>query len=93
MPLKRGSSDKTISGNIHTLRHEGYPQKQAIAIAYRKAGRSRSNPLDSEDYLRIAVGIGLVVGLGVMLWNKSQDDAIAAAGTASAAPPQSQPGT
>ena len=41
MPLKRGSSQKSISKNISTLRHEGYPQKQAIAIAYSKAGRSR----------------------------------------------------
>lgn len=48
MPLKRGSSNKTISANIRTLRHEGYPQKQAIAIAYRKAGRSRKNALPSD---------------------------------------------
>jgi len=53
--------------------------------------RSRPNPLDPEDYLRIAVGIGLVVGLGVMLWNKAQDDAIAAAGTPT--PPQQTPGS
>ncbi len=56
-----------------------------------QAARSRSNPIDSEDYLRIAVGIGLVVGLGVMLWNKAQDDAIAAAGTPT--PPQQAPGS
>jgi hypothetical protein len=41
MPLKKGRSKKTISANIRTLRHEGRPQKQAIAIAFSKAGRSR----------------------------------------------------
>ena len=43
MPLKKGSSDDTISENISKLMHEGYPQKQAIAIAYKEAGRSRED--------------------------------------------------
>ena len=41
MPLKTGSSDKTISKNIATLRKEGKPEKQAIAIALNKAAKSQ----------------------------------------------------
>ena len=41
MPLAKGRSKKAVSKNIRTLRHEGYPQKQAVAIAMSKAGKSR----------------------------------------------------
>jgi hypothetical protein len=44
VPLKSGSSKGTISQNIRTEMHAGKPQKQAIAIAMSKAGKSRQKP-------------------------------------------------
>lgn len=41
MPLKSGSSQKTISSNISELIHSGRPQKQAIAIALSESRRSK----------------------------------------------------
>lgn len=42
MPLAKGKSKATISGNIHELMSTGkYPIKQAVAIAMHTAGMSK----------------------------------------------------
>ena len=41
MPLSKGKSKKVISTNIAELINSGRDQKQAIAIALSKAGKSK----------------------------------------------------
>ena len=41
MPLKKGSSKATIASNIKTEMKAGRPQRQAIAIAMRTAGKPK----------------------------------------------------
>lgn len=41
MPLVKGRSKKTIAANIRTEMRHGKPQKQAVAIAYGKAGKNK----------------------------------------------------
>lgn len=41
MPLKKGSSKKVIKSNIKTEIKHGKPPKQAVAIAYSVAGKSK----------------------------------------------------
>jgi hypothetical protein len=62
MPLKEGTSEEVISDNISKLMDEGTPQKQAIAMALRSAGKSKydsgegtdhdgDGDIDSEDWM------------------------------------------
>ncbi len=41
MPLEKGSSRKVMSRNIAELISSGYPQKQAEAISYSQARKSK----------------------------------------------------
>ena len=41
MPLKKGRSKATISKNIGELVRSGRPQKQAVAIAYSQARKTK----------------------------------------------------
>lgn len=41
MPLKKGSSSKTVSHNVKEMIKAGHPQKQAVAASLRKAGKKK----------------------------------------------------
>lgn len=41
MPLKKGKSSAVVSSNIRELVASGRPQKQAVAIAMKEAGKDR----------------------------------------------------
>jgi hypothetical protein len=42
MPLKKGTSQRVISGNIREMIKAGHPRDQSVAAAMNKAGMSRS---------------------------------------------------
>ena len=47
MPLSSGKSDKAVSGNIKREIAAGKPQKQAVAIALHKAGKSNQEAVEA----------------------------------------------
>lgn len=71
MPLKEGDSDEVISENIAEMIRGGHPRDQAIAAAYRKAGRSRT--------LAKSVLEGLLTKSMLEYVLESPDDAVAQA--------------
>lgn len=42
MPIKKGKSKAVVSKNIKMLMDEGRPQKQAVAIAMKSAGKAKA---------------------------------------------------
>lgn len=53
MPLKKGQSQKVLSQNIAELVNSGYPQKQAVAIAYSKQRKSKDSPIIGENIVNL----------------------------------------
>lgn len=49
MPLLKGSSPHIIAENIAEMRRAGHPEKQAIAAAYRNAGKGKAKPKPKVD--------------------------------------------
>ena len=54
MPLLSGSSGRAVSVNISELVHSGRPQKQAVAIAMSKAGKSKKQKNFSKEHISMA---------------------------------------
>lgn len=52
MPLEKGSSQSVISSNIAEMIKSGHPRDQAIAAAYRMAGKSRQDSADVSEKIQ-----------------------------------------
>ncbi len=57
MPLKKGSSQAIISENIATEIRRGHDPKQAAAIAYKTAGKSRNDGESMKDDFSKAIAL------------------------------------
>lgn len=59
MPLKKGKSQATISGNISEMIKAGHPRDQAIAAALNTARKTRAGGGRNEDDIRTAKRLGM----------------------------------
>jgi len=59
MPLKKGKSQATISGNISEMIKAGHPRDQAIAAALNTARKARASGGRNEDDIRTAKRLGM----------------------------------
>lgn len=50
MPLMKGRSKEVISENIAELRRAGHPEDQAVAIAYKVAGKSKDKKKPKKEH-------------------------------------------
>jgi len=58
MPLRKGTSQKVVSANIRQLMSEGYPHKQAVAIALdtkRKSEKKKCKTRGGKRYCYVIV--------------------------------------
>jgi hypothetical protein len=67
MPLQKGSSQETVSKNIETEMEHGKPQKQAVAIALKTAGKSNQDAIYGVDAIARATLISPGPGLDAQL--------------------------
>jgi hypothetical protein len=74
-PLKPGRSRAVISYNIRKLRHEGYPQKRAVAAALNNARKygypakpASENPMDPNTRVLITGSVLVAAGIGIALF-------------------------
>jgi len=58
MPLRKGTSQKVVSANIRQLMSEGYPHKQAVAIALdtkRKSEKKKCKTVRGQRYCYVVI--------------------------------------
>ena len=67
MPLQEGKSNAAVSHNVETEMNAGKPQKQAVAIALKTAGKSNRDAVSGVD----AMAKSTPITDAVMSWGRS----------------------